>query len=402
MSVLRRLTERRAVGVAGVISDAVAARSAVAAGVSVTPEVALQHSAVFACVRLIADGVAALPAKAYRHNQDGAARLEVDPQPVILSAPHRELTAFEWRRQILVSMLTCGNAFALITSRDRYGWPTQMTPLDPGRVTATSADGAQWSWKLNGRPVQLHSDGGDLVHFPAFRVPGKPFGSSPIQIAAQAIGVGLAAERFAGNWFRDGAAPSSVLSVDATLDDAEARLLQAKWAAAHGSGSRFPAVLSGGAKWSPVTITPDESQFLETQQFSVAQIARLYGVPPHMIGDVERSTSWGTGIEQQHIGYLTHTLTPWLALLDGRMSTLIPRGQYVRSTTTALLRSDAKTRFESYVQARMAGWLSVNEIRALEEMEPVGDGDGLLQPLNMAPLGHTPTPGGTPDKEPNT
>jgi HK97 family phage portal protein len=386
MSVLRRLVESRSSTTP--VADAVRARRD-PVSLDVTPDVALQHAAVFACVRLIAEGVAALPAHAFRPSPDGDARLRVSPQPQILTAPHRDLTAFEWRRQILVSMLMRGNGFAWIDGTGRDGWPLSATPLDPGTVTLRSR-GDGWEWAVNGRPAQLHTAGGSLVHFPAFQVPGSPLGLSPLQVSAQTVGVGLQAERFAGRWFIDGAAPSSVLESETQIDDEQARRLQARWMAAHGSGSRFPAVLSGGVTWKPVTITPEESQFLQTQQFSVAQIARLFGVPPHMIGDTERSTSWGSGIEQQHIGYLTHTLGPWLQMIDGRMSTLIPRGQYVRSSTASLLRADSMSRFQSYVQARMAGWLSVNEIRALEEMPPVPDGDGYLQPLNMGPLGVDP------------
>ena len=239
------------------------------------------------------------------------------------------------------------------------------------------------------------------MHFPAFQMPGSLLGLSPIQVAARSIGVGLAAERFASNWFKDGAAPSSILTSEKALDDPESRRLQAKFAAAHGSQSRFPAVLSGGVTWQPITITPEESQFLATQQFSVSQIARLYGVPPHMIGDVERSTSWGSGIEQQSIGYVTHTLSSWNSMLDGRMTQLRPRTEYVRTDVNGLLRSDSKTRFESYVQARMAGWLSVNEIRAMEEREPVEGGEGYIQPLNMGPLGSNPlNPDTPPDQGP--
>lgn len=385
MSVLRRLVESRD---ATPVADAVRARRD-PVSLDVSPDVALQHAAVYACVRLIADGVAGLPAHAYRPSPDGDARLRVDPQPTILTAPHRDLTPFEWRRQVVVSMLMRGNGFVLLTEVDRKGVPLKGTPLDPGKVTC-AASGDRWVWRVNGDEVRLFSDGGELVHFPAFQLPGSPLGFSPLQIAAQAVGVGLQAERFAGRWFVDGAAPSSVLETDQSLDDEQARRLQAKWMAAHGAGSRFPAVLSGGVSWRPVTISPEESQFLETQRFSVAQIARLFGVPPHMIGDTERSTSWGSGIEQQHIGYLTHTLSPVIQVIDGRMTTLLPRGQYVRSNTASLLRADSMTRFQSYVQARMAGWLSVNEIRALEELPPVDDGDGYIQPLNMGPLGSDP------------
>lgn len=397
MSILHRAmghsvaTEER-----GAIADAIAARSRSSAGV-VDGDQALRHTAVFACVRLISEGIAALPASVYRRS--GETREPLESQPPIVTNPHRDLTAFEWRRQILTSMLLRGNAYALIVARDPDGWPTKLTPLDPSMVTCSGLNG-RWLWRINGQAVTTYAEGGDLVHFPAFQVPGRPLGLSPIELAAAAIGVGLSAEDFAGNWFEDGAAPSSILESEVKLNDDDSRKLQAKWAAAHGSGSRFPAVLSGGVTWTPISITPDESQFLETQKFSVGQVARVYGVPPHMIGDVEKSTSWGTGIEQQHISYITHTLMPWIQSLDGRMTQLRPADEYVRTNTSAMLRADFKTRATAYTQARTAGWMSVNDIRALEEMAPVEDGDTYIQPLNMGPLGTQPagyTDGGSPD-----
>ena len=214
---------------------------------------------------------------------------------------------------------------------------------------------------------------------------------SPIRQAAVAIGMGLEAENYGYRYFRDSAQPSSVLETDQQLDDAAIRQQQQNWISSHG-GRRRPAVLSGGFKWRPISISPEESQFLETRRYQKGEIAMMYGIPPHMIGDTEKSTSWGTGIEQQSIGFAIYTLRPWLSCVENAMGQLLPRGQFVRFDTSALLRGDLKARYDAYRVARETGWMSVNEIRLHEEMEAIGpEGDVYLQPMNYAPLGYDPT-----------
>jgi HK97 family phage portal protein len=146
-------------------------------------------------------------------------------------------------------------------------------------------------------------------------------------------------------------------------------------------------VLSGGFKWKPITITPEESQFLETRKFQVTEIARLFGVPPHMIGDLERSTSWGTGIEQQSIGFVTYTLRPWLTRIESALSKQLPGGQFVKFNVDGLLRGDSKSRHESYRLGLDGGYYSPNEVRAWEDLAPIENGDSYRQPLNFGPLG---------------
>jgi HK97 family phage portal protein len=222
-------------------------------------------------------------------------------------------------------------------------------------------------------------------------MPGNDYGLSPVQVFAQSIGLALAAEQYGSKWFRDGASPSSVLETDASLDDDQVKRVQRNWITSHG-GKRLPAVLSGGFKWKPITITPEESQFLETRGFQVAEIARMFGVPPHMVGDVERSTSWGTGIEQQNIAFVTHTLLPWLTRIEQAFNRITPNGQFVKFNVNALLRGDLKSRYEAYQLALDSGFANPDEVRALEEMPPIpgGLGQKFRQPLNMAPLGYEP------------
>jgi HK97 family phage portal protein len=231
----------------------------------------------------------------------------------------------------------------------------------------------------------------EVMHIRRYSLPGCLNGISPIEQARQGIGLGLAAERYGARYFGDSANPSSVLESDQNMDDDEVTRVQRNWIASHG-GRRHPAIMSGGLKWRPISISPNESQFLETRKFQRGEIASLFRVPPHMIGDTEKSTSWGTGIEQQSIGFVTYTLGPWLRCIEGAFTNLLPKGQFFRFNVDALLRGDIKSRYEAYSQARNAGWLNVDEIRELEDREPVpgGAGQDFLQPLNFGPLGSDP------------
>ncbi|MFI5783506.1 phage portal protein [Nocardia sp. NPDC051570] len=373
-------------------------------GVAVSERTALQHLTVYACVRILADAVASLPLDAYRRR--GPTRQEVPSPPAWVTRPDRRWTRFEWLWQLVASLALRGNAYLYVMSREPVtGYPTGLVPLHPDDVVVHGVDargiptGAVLSYMVCGTPV----DAAEIVHLRRFVLPGSVIGISPIEQARQGIGLGLAAERFGARWFGESANPSSVLETDQALSGDAATHLQKQWISSHG-GRRHPAVLSGGVKWRPISITPEESQFLETRKFQRGEIAMLFGIPPHMIGDTERSTSWGAGIEAQGIGFVTYSLRPWLACIEDALSDLTPRGQFVRFNVGGLLRGDQKARYDAYASARTAGWMSVNEIRALEDLPPIEGGDTYIQPLNYGPLGATPTdpagPGaGQPEQE---
>lgn len=356
-----------------------------AAGMPVSEQTALQSIVVFACARLLGDSVAGLPMDAFR--KQGDQRVEVDPQPSLITKPCSTMTNFEWKFATVFSMAIRGNSYQLITARDALERPTDLLPIHPDMVQVDrDKDTGKLIYKVGGTKVPT----ADMLHIRRFPNPGGLQSLSPIGQAAQGIGLTLAAEQYGAQYFAGAANPTSVLETDQNLSKDQALIVQKDWIASHG-GKRNPAVLSGGLKWRAISIPPDESQFLETRKFQRNEIAMLFGVPPHMIGDVEKSTSWGTGIEQQSIGFVTYTLQPWLTCIEDAISSLLPRGQFMKFNVDGLLRGDSKSRFEAYVQARTAGWLSVNEIRALEDLPPVPEGDTYIQPLNMGPLGTDPT-----------
>ena len=358
-----------------------------AGGIWLSDFAAMQMLTVNACVRLLSDTVAGLPIDAYRKN--GNVRVPIDPQPSFIQQPFHDLTNFEGMWQIVSCMAIKGESVSVVMSRDNHEFVTSMTPIHPDDWTVewdrNDPLRPQKTYKVNNERVPNY----DIVHIRRFSLPGDLHGLSPIQAARAGIGLSLNAERYGSRYFQDSASPSSVLETDQRLTADQAMQNQKIWLESHG-GRRLPAVLSGGLKWKPISITPNESQFLETRQFQRDEIAMLYGIPPHMLGIVDRTTSWGRGIEQQSISFVTYTLINWLNPIEETLSRLLPRGQFARLNVNALLRGDQKSRFDAYVSARNAGWLNVNEIRELEDRPPVPDGDQYIQPLNMGPLGSNP------------
>lgn len=393
MSILRSLLpERRALSNLKSLPPGPGEGYGTESGEHVTDRSAMRLAAVYACVELLADNVAALPMDVYRKTE--GIRTPLDVTPTLIRQPSNDLTPFEWVQQNVTSLALRGDAFNLVVGRDAMEFATELEPLHP--------DDVHIKRDVN-RRTPIYTVGGervptaDIVHIRRFTLPGHVTGLSPIGQARLGIGIGLAAEKYGARFFRDSAHPSAVLESDQALTDEQAERNMRAWKQTHG-GRRNPAFLSGGLKYRQIMIMPSESQFLEARKFARSEIAMLFRVPPHMIGDTERSTSWGTGIEQQSIGFVRYTLRPWLTAIEQHLTRLLPRGQHARFNAEALLRGDTKSRYESYVQARNAGWMNVNEIRELEDRPPVAEGgDDYLQPLNMGPLGSDPLA----DRQPN-
>jgi HK97 family phage portal protein len=354
------------------------------AGVWVTDRTAMQQLAVYSCIKLLADIISTLPVDVFRGTDTARVNLK---SPRVIEDPDAGLNGVEYNHQIVTSLAARGNSFELITSRDKFEYPDQRMPVHPDAVQVTrNPNDGRADYKIHNVVVPR----ADVIHIRRFTIPGELEGLSPIKQAAQSIGLSLAAERYGARFFGESANPSSVLETAATVSDEEMQRVMKSWVASHG-GHRFPAFLSGGLTHRTISITPEESQFLATREFARSEIAMFFGIPPHMIGDTSKATSWGTGIEQLGIGFVKYTLLPWLRCIEATYSrVLLPRGQYMRFNVGGLLRGDTVSRYNSYTQARNAGWMSVNEIRALEDMAPIENGDDYLQPLNYGPLGSDP------------
>lgn len=354
-------------------------------GVQVSETSAMRFPAVWRAVSLISGTCGALPLMPYR----AGSRTPTTSQ--ILSKPHRDLPAVEFWRLSYIQRCLWGN-FAAYKSRDGVGRITELLPLDPARM--------RFGRSSHGDKVYSYTDtaGNDFAWTDAevFHLPGLGFdgiaGVAPIKMAMQAVGLGLAAEEYGARLFGSGALMSGVLQTEQRLEQAQADRLQQSWAQRTGGGlinaHRIP-VLDSGASFHSVSMPNDQAQFLESRKFQVVEIARWFGLPPHLLGDVERSTSWGTGIEQQTIGLVKFTLaSDWLVPTEQRVSLgLLPANVEAKYNVDALMRGDAAARAAFYTAMRNLGVFSVNEIRDLEDMDPIPDGDSRIEPLNMGPVG---------------
>lgn len=348
------------------------------AGAVVNETTSMQLIDVYACVSLRCDALSMLPFAAYR--KEGEFRRELGPQPQLIQQPDPEMGVIDYWSGMEASLLLRGNAYSAITARSDMGWPTAVKLLHPDDVTPRRHPKTRViEYQLvNGDVVDRH----DMIHVRGYTPPGAIVGLGRIECARRGLGLGMATEDFGAKWFRDGAAPSSVLETDEALTTDQAKQTMARWVSTHG-GRRRPAILSGGLKWRPITVTPEESQFLETRGYNGKQVAKLFRTPPHMIGELDRTTSWGRGIEEQGIGFVVYSLGPDIARFEEAFGRQLPRPQYVKFNVAALLRGNAKDRYLAYAVGRQWGWLSVNDIRRNEDMEPIDGGDIYLQPLNM-------------------
>ncbi len=365
------------------------------AGVPVDEDRALLHIPVYACTSLISDTIGMLPWDRFRKVESGgrmvAQRL---PKPLVLSNPSpADGNEAEIKAAVMNSLLLSGDTFNVVGAVGSNGIPNVCSPVAPKQVRRMyrADDGARVYELADGRRLVHWADltpeqrrqGDSMLHWRGYTRGGDMKGLSPVEAGRQGISLSMAAEKFGAEWFGDGAIPPAVLKniSDDDLNREEAHALQLDWVRAR--RNRYPAVTNRSLEFEQIEVSPEESQFIESRKLSALDIAQLYRVPPHMVGLVDRSTSWGSGIEEQGIGFVTYTLGPWVNRYETAMSSLLPAGQYVKINTNALLRGRTKERFESYAKGRQWGWLSVNDIREMEDQEPIEGGDVYLQPTNM-------------------
>jgi HK97 family phage portal protein len=360
------------------------------AGVFVSQESALRLSVVWRCISLISGTLAGLPADVVRKQDE--IRRPVDRPPAWLSIPNPEANWFEFVERIFESLLMDGNAFVLISARDFQGFPSEIWTLNPrqvvvrrrptGKIYFTWAGDQEFSRYGPSDPL------GDILHI-KLKTAGGLRGLSPIEAARQAIGLSLVTEKQGAKFFGKGQTMSGVIQLPDT-SGAKSRehieLMRETWEEAHAGSdkSHRPGILTGGATWQGITITPEDSQFLQTRAFQVEDIAsRFYGIPPHLVGLTEKQTSWGTGVEQQGIGLYRFTLKEHLVRFETAMSSLLPRGQFLRLNPLALLEADAETNAKVLQMELQNGVINFNDWRAILDKPPRPGGDRYILPLNF-------------------
>jgi HK97 family phage portal protein len=361
------------------------------AGMTVTPESSLTSAAVFACIRVLAESISMLPLLMYERKGGGKQRVENHPLYWLLKEqPNPEMTAFELRETVMGHLCGWGNGYMEIQWSDA-GQPVALWPLLPN-VTVPQ--------RVNGALVyDTQVPGVGTFRLPAWRVSHVRslggtglMGYSPIRLHAESVGLALATQEFGNRYFGNGAKPGVVLKHPGKLTvEAKARL-RTSWTAAHEglSNAHRVAILEEGMGIESIGIAPNEAQFLETRKFQTTEIARIFRVPPHMIADLSQATF--SNIEHQSIDFVVHTLGPWLVRWEQALSRDLLVGKekqthVIEFLVDGLLRGDISSRYTAYSIGRQNGWLSANDVRRMENMNPIKGGDVYLTPLNMVPAG---------------
>ncbi len=354
---------------------------------------ARKYIALYRSITLIAGAIAGLPLEAHRI---GVNR-EVF-RSILLEKPNPDMTRIEVWEWLLCSLLSAGHAFAL-KGYDANNRVTTLDPLAPDRIKVRRV--SRSAANPRGKEFDLRKDNGEIVTLTSddvFHIPG-PMGLSPIGVGRQTIGGALATEEYSGRLFASGTMSSGILETDQRLNEDQAKAIKDRWQAkvAGLSNAHQIAVLDSGAKYHAISISPADAQLIEARRFHVIDIARLYGIPPHMLGEQEKSTSYGTGIEQQAIGFVVFTLRPWLIRMEQRISDeCLPRGIEAHFHTDELTIGDAQTRSQADAIDLTNGVRSFDEVRIARNLPPRSGGDRYMIPLNMTVLDE----GGLPEPKP--
>ncbi len=370
------------------------------AGKAVTERSAMQMTAVYSCVRILSEAIAGLPLHLYHNMEDGGKEKALDHPLYILlhDEPNPEMSSFVFRETLMTHLLLWGNAYAQII-RNGKGEIVALYPLMPNRMTVDRDGNGQlyYSYQMSSSDAPTMSSGtvilkpSDVLHIPGLGFDGL-VGYSPIAMAKNAIGLAIATEEYGARFFANGATPGGILEYPGVIKDPDK--VRESWNRGF-SGSQNAgkvAILEQGMKYTPITIAPDQAQFLETRKFQINEIARIFRVPPHMVGDLEKSSF--SNIEQQSLEFVKYTLDPWVIRWEQSIQrTLLTPDEktsyFVKFNLEGLLRGDYQSRMSGYATARQNGWMSANDIRELENLDriPAEDGGDLyLVNGNMVPL----------------
>lgn len=349
-------------------------------GATVNTDSAMRLDAVWACVNLLTDIVAPLPWHAYREDADGIKQRVKDPALLVKPSNEQALSAADWRGQVMRSWLLRGNAYGLVKELGPQGEPAKIQIIHPDYVTVIRLGPlGPFEYRVLGEAKQLFP-AGDLIHMPgAYTVPGTPVALSPIDYARQTIGVGLSAEEYAARFYGDSAIPSGILHTDQNLTGEQATSMKARFNEAI-KGRREVAVLGAGMKFEPISVSAAEAQWLDTSKVTATRIARIFGVPPEMIGADGGSSMTYVNVESRSLNLLTFAGRPWITRLEAALSQLVPGRLLVRADTDDLLRTDARTRVSIEGQELRNGIKSVNEVRRARNLPPIDGGNEYLWP----------------------
>ena len=371
-------------------------------GKAVTERSAMQMTAVYSCVRILAEAIAGLPLHLYTYKEDGGKEKAIGHPLYLLlhDEPNPEMSSFVFRETLMTHLLLWGNAYAQII-RNGKGEVVALYPLMPNRMTVDRDSSGQlfYSYQMNNSDAPTMKAGtvilkpSDVLHIPGLGFDGL-VGYSPIAMAKNAIGLAIATEEYGAKFFANGATPGGLLEYPGTVKDPDR--VRESWNKGF-SGSQNAgkvAILEEGMKYTPISIAPEQAQFLETRKFQINEIARIFRVPPHMVGDLEKSSF--SNIEQQSLEFVKYTLDPWVVRWEQSLSRALftpeeKKKYFFKFNVEGLLRGDYQSRMNGYATARQNGWMSANDIRELENLDRIPTeegGDLYLINGNMLPLVH--------------
>lgn len=349
-------------------------------GKNVNERSAMQMTAVYACVRILSEAIAGLPLHMYRYRDDGGKEKATEHglYHLLHDEPNTEMTSFVFRETLMTHLLLWGNAYAQVI-RNGKGEVMALYPLMPNRMTVDRAPDGRIVYIYSrdqseanaGKESQVVLTSDDVLHIPGLGFDGL-VGYSPIAMAKNAIGMAIACEEYGARFFANGASPSGVLEHPGTLKDP--KRVRDSWNAAYGGSSNAHkvAVLEEGMKYAPISISPNEAQFLETRKFQIDEIARIFRVPPHMVGDLEKSSF--SNIENMSREFVTYTLSPWMvrweqSLLKALLSDEEKKTYFFKFNVDGLLRGSYHERMQGYSVGIQNGFMSPNDVRQLEDLD---------------------------------
>lgn len=358
------------------------------AGETVTERTAITTTAVWAAVNLLAGAVGQLPVEIFQ--RDGSKRIARPGHSLslMLKSPNDLMTSQVFTETMVTNLMLWGKAFALIV-RDGNAIPLELLPM-PSEITHLERINGVTKVVLQSASGQFRFNPIDVIYIPGLTFDGIA-GLSPIRTTAQTTGITLAAETFASSFYGNGATLGGILEHPGVMGEEAMVRFRESWEKMYaGRGNAHKtAILEEGMKYNVIGVEPDKAQFLQTRQFQIAEVARIFGVPPHMLADLDKATF--SNIEQQTISFVTYSLNRWIVRFEQEYNRKLFREDekqthFVKLNLKGLLRGDNESRTNGYVKGTTNGWLSINDVRALEDLNPIGpEGDVYRVPLNMAP-----------------
>ena len=349
-------------------------------GKAVNERTAMQTSAVYACVRILAESVAGLPLHVYERTANGSKSTKPSHPlyRLLHDEPNREMTSFVFRETLMSHLLLWGNAYAQII-RDGRGFPIAFYPLLPDRMAVDRNESGELVYTYQSDKGQVKLRRENVLHIPGLGFDGL-IGYSPIAMAKNAVGLALATEDYGAAFFANGANPGGVLEHPGVIKPEQADRLRESWQSQFGGANAHKvAVLEEGLKFHQMSIPPEQAQFLETRKFQINEIARIFRVPPHMVGDLEKSSF--SNIEQQSLEFVKYTLDPWVVRWEQSLqqALILPSEKatiFIKFNLDGLLRGDYQSRMQGYSTGIQNGFMSVNDVRSLEDMNLLTSEEG--------------------------